>query len=106
MNIKKIIQEEINDFNWVEDIPGEVRVTDSSQLEVGSRIRVEISNLWEYPHLGTVVNFDDGGFYLVTFDERFSSSLHGGYKNEDPTKSSYYFNLSDIDDGDDVIYLV
>ena len=106
MNIKKIIQEEINDFNWVEDIPGEVRVTDSSQIKVGSRIRVEMFNLWENPHLGTVVNFDDGGFYLVTFDERFSDSLHSGDNGEDPTNSSYYLNLSDIDDGDDVIYLV
>ena len=92
MEIRALIKEELNDFNWVDDIP---IVSDITYDEMYIGMRVVVTSDWGnlvncVNQTGTVVGLSGYGRLTITFDETFTRLQSNG--NSDPTKSSWHFN--------------
>jgi hypothetical protein len=74
MNIRKIIQEEINDFNWTEDI--QARITSCDQLKVGDKVMVtsNFEDLGAVEEIGLVVRVY-GEYYRIAFNKPFGDVI-------------------------------
>lgn len=79
MNIKKIIQEEINDFDWAEGIDRELL---PSELSIGDRVRVVSADLYngsvgEVVEVGEGTDYDEEVGMGVTIDWKVPTTLMG-----------------------------
>jgi hypothetical protein len=65
MNLKKIMKEEINDFDWTEDVPAKLntyRVTYRTELYISAHTEEEANEIYEELNLGdlgTALNYNE-----------------------------------------------
>ena len=102
MNIRKIIREEINDFDWVNDAPitGEISSAICKTLPIGTWVRVTAwSNNKIINKLGVVIEVHDG-LLGVDFGENSSNSGHNCEGHSVSTRGCWYFSYFNIKTND------
>ena len=105
MDIKKIIKEEINDFQWMEDVPIGVRITDIDQLNVGDGVRItsDYDDIKAVDDIG-VIDYVDEYEYMIRFTEKTGTDLHGEHhggklhdgNRNDMVHDSWFFNPNNL----------
>lgn len=92
MNLRKIIREEVNDFEWAKDTFLEIPCGD---LKVGMDVFVtsnydDIIGCDNQP--GTVIDISVLGDVTVEFDVRFNNHLHDGSEGQCKRRTCWAFD--------------
>lgn len=112
MNLKRIIREELEDFDWIKDEASWawVKVNSCDELIEGDRIKITSKNYFVTfnNNVGEITKFNYNDLnsprYTVKFDEEFSKDLHRD-GNDDGMRSYYVFKCNRLTDGKDVVYV-